>query len=163
MLVGELAQVPHYPGKMTSPGGYLHRACGALVTLESQVGSTYSRVRARGCLRWQCHGGRGKIDTRQTCSTRTCGDVHFHFIFPFFSSAGGENKQCFSSLPVSRDNTAVLSLSDMNGRLQRRPLFVLRTKQVGVRDTIVESKGMRHERTMVLYPCVWVVMLLEDG
>ena len=27
LLVGELAQVPHYPETRTSPGGYLHRAC----------------------------------------------------------------------------------------------------------------------------------------
>ena len=26
LLVGELAQVPHYPETRTSPGGYLHRA-----------------------------------------------------------------------------------------------------------------------------------------
>ena len=25
LLVGELAQVPHYPETRTSPGGYLHR------------------------------------------------------------------------------------------------------------------------------------------
>ena len=25
--MGELAQVPHYPGEMTLPGGYLHRTC----------------------------------------------------------------------------------------------------------------------------------------
>ena len=26
LLVGELAQVPHYPEARTTPGGYLHRA-----------------------------------------------------------------------------------------------------------------------------------------
>ena len=29
LLVGELAQVPHYPETRTSPGGYLHRAEGS--------------------------------------------------------------------------------------------------------------------------------------
>ena len=62
LLVGELARVPHYPGEMSLPGGYLHRACPSRGAVRSGQ-HAHAPVVTAACLA-VATGAMRQIDTR---------------------------------------------------------------------------------------------------
>ena len=76
LIVGELAQVPHYPETMTSPGGYLDRAWSFGIKPGRHAHEPGSS--SASCC---CNGSVGSIDTHVS-DTWKCGSYSFLFTHP---------------------------------------------------------------------------------